>query len=247
MKLKYDYNFVKKDSGVECHLRFKTTKENYSNLMKVAELDFSRLGSSKNYLLDLDIDLIFSNTYVGIAKLKKNDIYDYETAKRIAYEKARRKAYKALSSLMRRIFNKLANDALSIDNAAENFEFKAKKSEGNILNEIKCQKENKFPGFSLGYIGMTDRGEWFKVWDFNGELKLIYETGAWDSLISFDNFGKGKFYEVIFIDKGSLTFKDAKQKLKVEIGSNRFGLDPMTWFRYKDRAYYENKMNAFDN
>ena len=107
MKLKYDYDFFEKDNGVECHLKFKTTKGNYSNLIKVAELDFSGLGSSKNYLLDLDIDLIFSNTYVGIAKLKKNDIYDYESARRIAYEKARRKAYKALSSLMRTIFNKL--------------------------------------------------------------------------------------------------------------------------------------------
>ena len=106
-KLKFDtpkFNITK--DSVICLLRFKTIyAEQEEEMRKILSMSFS-LGGIQPKIPDdsLKCFLILNKVYIGEARLKPGDLSDIASAKRIAFEKAKRLAYKRLYGLYSELF-----------------------------------------------------------------------------------------------------------------------------------------------
>lgn len=106
-KIKFDtpkFNITK--DSVICLLRFKTIyAEQAKEMQKILSMSFSLGGIQPKSLDDsLKCFLILNEPYIGEAHLKPGDLNDIASAKRIAFEKAKRLAYKRLYGLYSELF-----------------------------------------------------------------------------------------------------------------------------------------------
>lgn len=120
-KLKFDtpkFNITK--DSVICLLRFKTTyAEQAKEMRKILSMSFSLGGIQPKSLDDsLKCFLILNEPYIGEAHLKPGDLSDIASAKRIAFEKAKRLAYKRLYGLYVELFKHVSHIEDGIRNNA---------------------------------------------------------------------------------------------------------------------------------
>ena len=90
------------------------------------------------------------------------------------------------------------------------------------------------PVLSEGLIGVTNRGEWFKIWKgSNDELIMIYESGCSQTCKSLNDLSSG--IEIIALIKNEVTFKRAKRLFKYQIdGIINSG---NVWLKYDTNFY----------
>lgn len=120
-KLKFDkpkFNITK--DSVICLLRFKNGyAEQEEEMRKILSMSFSLGGIQPKAPDDsLKCFCILNKVYIGEARLKPGDLSDIASAKRIAFEKAKRLAYKRLYGLYVELFQHVDNIEAGIrDNA----------------------------------------------------------------------------------------------------------------------------------
>lgn len=143
-KLKFDtpkFNITK--DSVICLLRFKTTyAEQAKEMRKILSMSFSLGGIPPKSLDDsLKCFLILNEPYIGEAHLKPGDLSDIASAKRIAFEKAKRLAYKRLYGLYSELFLHVNRIKESILNDAFTLEDKIAESSETIIDIAENQKQ----------------------------------------------------------------------------------------------------------
>lgn len=143
-KLKFDtpkFNITK--DSVICLLRFKTTfAEQAKEMRKILSMSFSLGGIQPKSLDDsLKCFLILNEPYIGEAHLKPGDLSDIASAKRIAFEKAKRLAYKRLYRLYSELFLHVNRIKESILNDAFTLEDKIAESSETIIDIANNQKQ----------------------------------------------------------------------------------------------------------
>lgn len=142
-KLKFDtpkFNITK--GSVICLLRFKNIyTEQVKEMQKILNMSFS-LGGIQPKSLDnrLKRFLILNEPYIGEARLKPGDLSDIASAKRIAFEKAKRLAYKRLYRLYSELFLHVNRIKKSILNNAFTLDYKIAESSETIIDIVKNQK-----------------------------------------------------------------------------------------------------------
>ena len=144
-KLKFDTPKFKitKDSVI-CSLRFKTTyAEQVKEMWKILSMSFS-LGGIQPKSLDnrLKCFRILNESYIGEAHLKPRDLSDIASAKKIAFEKAKRLAYKRLYRLYSELFLHVNRIKESILNDAFTLEDKIAESSETIIDIAENQKQH---------------------------------------------------------------------------------------------------------
>lgn len=142
-KLKFDTPKFKitKDSVI-CLLCFKNIHtEQVKEMRKILSMSFS-LGGIQPKSLDnrLKCFLILNESYIGEAHLKPGDLSDIASAKRIAFEKAKRLAYKRLYRLYSELFLHVNRIKKSILNNAFTLDYKIAESSETIIDIAKNQK-----------------------------------------------------------------------------------------------------------
>lgn len=135
-KLKFDtpkFNITK--GSVICLLRFKNIyTEQVKEMQKILSMSFSLGGIHPKSLENrLKRFLILNEPYIGEARLKPGDLSDIASAKRIAFEKAKRLAYKRLYGLYVELFQHVSH----IEEGIRNNAFPL------INNVISCSKSIK--------------------------------------------------------------------------------------------------------
>lgn len=143
-KLKFDtpkFNITK--DSVICSLRFKTTyAEQVKEMWKILSMSFSLGGIQPKSLENrLKYFLILNESYIGEAHLKPGDLSDIASAKRIAFEKAKRLAYKRLYRLYSELFLHVNRIKKSILNNAFTLDYKIAESSETIIDIAENQKQ----------------------------------------------------------------------------------------------------------
>ena len=92
----------------------------------------------------------------------------------------------------------------------------------------------EIPVLSEGLIGVTNRGEWFKIWKgSNDELIMIYESGCSQTCKSLNDLSSG--IEIVALIKDEVTFKYAKRLFMHQIdGTINSG---NVWIKYSTNFY----------
>lgn len=143
-KLKFDtpkFNITK--DSVICLLSFKTTyAEQVKEMRKILSMSFSLGGIQPKSLENrLKYFRILNEVYIGEAHLKPGDLSDIASAKRIAFEKAKRLAYKRLYRLYSELFLHVNRIKESILNDAFTLEDKIAESSETIIDIANNQKQ----------------------------------------------------------------------------------------------------------
>ena len=143
-KLKFDTPKFKitKDSVI-CLLRFKNIyTEQVKEMQKILSMSFSMGGIRPKSLENrLKCFLILNEPYIGEAHLKPGDLNDIASAKRIAFEKAKRLAYKRLYRLYSELFLHVNHIKKSILNNAFTIDYKIAESSETIIDIAENQKQ----------------------------------------------------------------------------------------------------------
>lgn len=240
-KIKHYYNFInyKDKREVQCCFNFKVGKETLDELCSVARMSSTLLGIAENKKLEREIRYTFNTVYIGVASFKENDIYDVDSAKRIALSKAKRQAYRQYERIMEKIsrrLNKMSAHVL--------YEERIGHQEDNlatlkIFNELHIQELNNdfatvTPTLSEDLIGVTNRGEWFKIWEGkNSHLNMIYESGCSQTCKSLNDYPSE--VEIVGLIKAQTTFKAAKRLFKMQIDGSINSGD--IWLKYSPDYY----------
>lgn len=130
------------ENSVICLLRFKTIyPRQEKEMQEILNMSFSFGGiqprvSNNN----LKCFSILTKTYIGEAHLKPGDLNDIATAKRIAFEKAKRCAYKSLYGLYSELFRHVNHMKESILDNAFVLEEKITNSSKTIMSITGNQK-----------------------------------------------------------------------------------------------------------
>ena len=142
-KLKFDtpkFNITK--DSVICLLRFKDIyTEQEEEMQKILSMSFSLGGIQPKAPDDsLKCFRILNKSYIGEAHLKPGDLSDIASAKRIAFEKAKRLAYKRLYRLYSELILHVNRIKKSILNNAFTLDYKIAESSETIIDIVKNQK-----------------------------------------------------------------------------------------------------------
>lgn len=245
-KIKHYYNFInyKDKREVQCCFNFKVGKETLDELCAVANMSSTLLGIAENKKLEKEVKYTFNTVYVGIASFKENDIYDVDSAKRIALAKAKRQAYRQYKRIMEKIRHRLS--AISTHTLYE--EQKGHHEDCfatlEIFNELHIQDLNNdfatvTPTLSEGLIGVTNRGEWFKIWKGEHGHLMIYESGCSQTCKSLNDYPSE--IEIVGLVKAQTTFKAAKRLFKMQIDGSINSND--VWLKYSLNYYDANFLN----
>lgn len=131
------------EDSVICLLRFKSIyPKQEEEMQKILNMSFSFGGiQSRVPNNNLKCFSILTKTYIGEAHLKPNDLNDIATAKRIAFEKAKRCAYKSLYGLYSELFKHINHIKESILDNAFVLEEKIASSSKTIMSITENQKQ----------------------------------------------------------------------------------------------------------
>lgn len=243
-KIKHHFKFINvinynDKREIQCRFNFDLDKETLDELCAIANMSSTLLGIAENKKLEKEVRYTFNTVYVGIASFKENDIYDVDSAKRIALSKAKRQAYRQYERIMEKIshrLNKMSAHALYEEKMGHKEDCLATLK---IFNELHIQELNNdfatvTPTLSEGLIGVTNRGEWFKIWEGkNGHLNMIYESGCSQTCKSLNDLSSG--IEIVGLIKAQTTFKAAKRSFKMQIDGSINSSD--IWLKYSPNYY----------
>lgn len=131
------------EDSVICLLRFKSIyPRQEEEMQKILNMSFSFGGIQPRVPNNnLQCFLILTKTYIGEAHLKPGDLSDIATAKRIAFEKAKRCAYKSLYGLYSELFKHINHIKESILDNAFALEEEIASSSKTIMSITENQKQ----------------------------------------------------------------------------------------------------------
>lgn len=242
-KIKHHYKFINVTNyndkrEIQCRFNFDLDKKTLDELCIIANMSSTLLGIAENKKLEKEVRYTFNTVYVGIASFKENDIYDVDSAKRIALAKAKRQAYRQYERIMDKISHRL--NAISAHTLYEEQKghYEDCFATLEIFNELHIQDLNNdfatvTPTLSEGLIGVTNRGEWFKIWKGEHDHLMIYESGCSQTCKSLNDLSSE--IEIVGLVKAQDTFKTAKRLFKMQIDGSINSND--VWLKYSLNYY----------
>lgn len=173
--LNTEYTMSKNGKLVICHIPVARNTDNILNLKEIINLNYRGGGISAEKNLMNAFNSILCDGGVGVAEYKEGDLNDIEFAKKIARKKAERNLHSKIAHfyfLFADYFNKL-----QWSTTLSNVRHRHISEEYNEQIQKKCCESNQpFPKLKANMIGLLDNEIWFKIWDINGELTLIFEN-----------------------------------------------------------------------
>lgn len=171
-----EYIMSKDGTLVVCHIPIARNTDNILNLEEMINLNYRGGGISVGKNLVNAFNSILCDGGIGVAEYKEGDINDIEFAKKIARKKAERNLHSKIAHfyfLFADYFNKL-----QWSTTLSSVKYRHISEEYNEQIQKKCCESNQsFPKLKANMIGLLDNEMWFKTWDVNGELTLIFENG----------------------------------------------------------------------
>lgn len=174
--LEAKYTISKNRKLVICRIPVAKNTGNVLNLKKMIDLNYRGGGISAGKNLVNAFNSVLYDGGLGVAEYKDGDTNDVEFAKKIARKKAERNLHNKIAhfySLFAKYFNKLqwSTTLSSVKHRRIGEEYNKQ-----IRNKC-CESNQSFPKLEANMIGLLDNEMWFKVWNMNGELTLIFENG----------------------------------------------------------------------
>lgn len=174
--LEAKYTISKNRKLVICHIPVAKSTDNVFNLEEMIDLNYRGGGISAGKNLVNAFNSVLYEGGLGVAEYKDGDINDVEFAKKIAHKKAERNLHSKIAHfyfLFAEYFNKLqwSTTLSSVKHRRISEEYNEQ-----IRNKC-CESNQSFPKLEANMIGLLDNEIWFKVWNMNGELTLIFENG----------------------------------------------------------------------
>ena len=171
-----EYIMLKDGTLVICHIPIARNTDNILNLEEMINLNYRGGSVSAGKNLVNAFNSILCDGGVGVAEYKEGDTNDIEFAKKIARKKAERNLHSKIAHfyfLFADYFNKL-----QWSTTLSSVKYRHISEEYNEQIQKKCCESNQsFPKLKANMIGLLDNEMWFKTWDVNGELTLIFENG----------------------------------------------------------------------
>ena len=174
--LEAKYRISVDEKLVACYIPVAKSTDNVFNLEEMIDLSYRGGGiyASKN-LVNAFNSVLYEGG-LGVAEYKDGDTNDIEFAKKIARKKAERNLHSKIAHfyfLFTEYFNKLQ---WSTTLSSVRHRHISEKYNEQIRKKC-CESNQPFPELKANMIGLLDNEMWFKIWDVNGELTLIFENG----------------------------------------------------------------------
>lgn len=216
--LEAKYTISKNKKLVICHIPVAKSTDNVFNLEEVIGLNYRGGGISAGKNLVNAFNSVLYDGGLGVAEYKDGDTNDIEFAKKIARKKAERNLHSKIAHfyfLFAEYFNKL-----QWSTTLSSVRYRRIGKEYNKQIQKKCCESNQpFPKLKANMIGLLDNEMWFKVWDMNGELTLIFENAysVKASEVSADGILFNKKITCLIRGEKNSTFTTAKLRYKALI------------------------------
>lgn len=171
-----EYIMLKDGKLVTCHIPVASNTDNILNLEEIINLNYRGGSISAGKNLVNAFNSILCDGGIGVAEYKEGDANDIEFAKKIACKKAERNLHSKIAHfyyLFSDYFNKLQ---WSTTLSSVRYRHISEKYNKQIRNKC-CESNQSFPKLEANMIGLLDNEIWFKIWNMNGELTLIFENG----------------------------------------------------------------------
>lgn len=242
MKIKFshiDYRLEGKD--IVC--RVAIDKRSLMDLVNYAAVSLEPVGVSKSQKLIEDINVFLNTFYEGRARLKCGDKKDKVLAKKIAYRKALRHTYKRAKDILMRIYSyntKIMAYLEDYINADLNNKIEESTRAIKKLSSTKDEKTDISQFLKNGRFGLLSRGLWFRIFEFNGCRRIIYENGQWDSVGDYLPDGTQDDYdgeEIVLIYSYASDFDDARDEVKKLLKTGTVNNDKFFWTKYPNEYY----------
>mgnify|MGYP004504212149 CR=1 FL=1 len=203
---------------VICHIPVAKSTDNIFNLEEMIDLNYRGGGISADKNLVNAFNSVLYEGGLGVAEYKDGDTNDIEFAKKIAHKKAERNLHSKIAHfyfLFAEYFNKLqwSTTLSSVKHRHISEEYNEQ------IRKKCCENNQPFPKLKANMIGLLDNEMWFKVWDMNGELTLIFENAysVKASEVSADGILFNKEITCLMQGEKSSTFPIAKLRYKALI------------------------------
>lgn len=219
--LEEEYIISKDEKLIACHIPVAKSTDNIFNLEGIIDLNYRGGSISADKNLVNAFNSVLYDGGVGVATYKEGDTNDIEFAKKIARKKAERNLHSKIAHfyfLFTEYFNKLQWSA-----TLSSVRHRHISEKYNEQIRKKCRESHQsFPKLEANMIGLLDNEMWFKVWDMNGELTLIFENAysVKASEVSADGILFNKEINCLIRGEKSSTFTTAKLRHKALINGN---------------------------
>lgn len=244
MKIKFshiDYTLEGKD--IVC--RVAVDRHLLMNLVDYAATSLNPIGVPKSQKLIEDVNVFLNTFYEGRARLKCGDKNNEELAKKIAYRKAIRRAYKRARDILTRIYSHNAKIMDYLDEYI-NADLSNKIEESTTAIKVLTSSEDE--GLNIrqylkhGRFGLLESGSWFRVFNFNGCLIIVYENGQWDRVEDYLPDGTQDDYggeNITLIYSYASDYDDARDRIKRIFKTGLINQDEFLWTRFPNEFYYD--------